>query len=117
MGQSEKQRLWKLNHYSENKNFYISKQSERRKLIKEFLDNFKKSGCVVCGELDVACLDFHHTNPSEKEDTLTVAIKNKWGEERIMKEINKCVVLCSNCHRKVHYYNLTHEELKKRVVG
>ena len=49
MGQSEKQRLWKLNHYSENKNFYISKQSERRKLIKEFLDNFKKSGCVVCG--------------------------------------------------------------------
>ena len=30
----------------------------------------------------------------------------------IKEEIDKCVVLCSNCHRKLHYYNLSIEELK-----
>lgn len=34
-------------------------------------------------------------------------------EENLKKEINKCVVLCSNCHRKLHYYDLSIDELRQ----
>ena len=111
MKQSEKQKLWKMKHYNENKELYYSKQSEKRKTIKEYIDS-KKNMCVCCGESDFACLDFHHLVSEEKDNSLSNAIANKWGKERIDNEINKCSVLCSNCHRKLHYYNLSIEELK-----
>lgn len=112
MEQTEKQKEWKANHYENNKEGYKQKQQERRKSIKEFIDSCKTK-CIACGETDIACLDFHHIDKNEKEVTIPTAIKNKWGEERILKEINKCVVLCSNCHRKLHYYNLSINELNK----
>ena len=58
-------------------------------------------GCTKCRETDPACLEFHHLDPSIKE----VAISNVvgyWGNERLHKEISKCVILCSNCHKKFH---------------
>ena len=111
MKQSEKQKLWKMNHYNENKDFYISKQSERRKTIKKYIES-KKEKCISCGESDVACLDFHHLKSEEKDNSLSYAIVNKWGKDRIDNETSKCVVLCSNCHRKLHYYDLSVDELK-----
>jgi len=112
MKQSEKQKEWKINYYNENKGLYRSKQSERRKIIREYIES-KKKKCVSCGEPDVACLDFHHLNGEEKDKSLSYGIVNKWGQERIDNEISKCVVLCSNCHRKLHYYNLSVDEINK----
>lgn len=111
MEQTEKQKEWKAKHYEDNKDAYRTKQQNRRKEIKEFVDSHKTK-CVCCGDKDIVCLDFHHVDKAEKEDTIPTAMKNKWGEERILKEIKKCVVLCSNCHRKLHYYDLTIDELK-----
>lgn len=110
MGQTEKQKLWKKNHYEQNKDSYRLKQQDRRKEIKEYIDGFKTK-CTVCGETDIACLDFHHIDKDEKGDDLPNAIKNKWSNNRISKEMEKCVVLCSNCHRKLHYYDLSIEGL------
>lgn len=56
--------------------------------------------CVNCGEDDPVCLDFHHLDPSEKDFGIGQEIRRNW--DNILTEINKCVVLCSNCHRKVH---------------
>jgi hypothetical protein len=111
MKQTEKQKEWKQNHYLENKDLYSSKQSLRRQQIKEYIES-QKTLCCVCNENDVACLDFHHLDGDEKYDKLSNAIKDKWGKEKIDLEISKCVVLCSNCHRKLHYYNMTIDELK-----
>lgn len=61
-----------------------------------------KFNCVVCGETEPVCLDFHHTNPDEKDGGLATAVSRGWCEERIIREIQKCVVLCANCHRKFH---------------
>jgi len=115
MGQSEKQQLWKKQHYQENKEFYINKQQKRRKEIKEFIDSFKTE-CDACYEYDKACLDFHHLDGADKDAAVSQALVNKWGNKRIITEIEKCVVLCSNCHRKLHAYNLTVEELKIRIA-
>jgi predicted HNH restriction endonuclease len=63
-----------------------------------FLDNLKTS-CQICGENDVRCLDFHHRNPGEKSFSVVQSIRSM---PRLLQEIEKCDILCANCHRKLH---------------
>jgi hypothetical protein len=60
----------------------------------------KKSGCTVCGEACWQVLEFHHLDPKGKD--LAVSALTKGSRKRIVKEIRKCVIVCSNCHRKIH---------------
>ena len=57
-------------------------------------------GCAVCGEIHPACLDFHHKNPEVKGFTISKSIKARFAIARIKREIDKCILLCANCHRK-----------------
>jgi hypothetical protein len=56
--------------------------------------------CVKCGETEPICLDFHHIDDNTKEFALSSGKQRSW--EKISDELRKCVVLCSNCHRKLH---------------
>lgn len=99
-------------HYEKNKNKFEERRFKFEQERKEFVWNIKKQGCVCCGESDPACIDFHHLRDKE----FNIAEKVTWlSEENMMKEINKCVRLCSNCHRKLHYYNYNLEELKQHI--
>ena len=72
-------------------------------MISAWISDLKvESGCVDCGATHPAILDYHHINPSEKEYSIANSVKNGWSKERILKEIEKCVVLCANCHRIRH---------------
>jgi hypothetical protein len=69
------------------------------------------SGCIRCGEKHVACLEFHHHDPAQKEEN----IGSRAGHmtiRKIMAEVAKCDILCSNCHRKHHW-----EDPNKPKVG
>lgn len=89
--------------YEENHHLLMRRQRDRRKLVRKQLTEYKKNlSCVRCGMDHPACLDFHHTDPTGKENSITNATKN-WSWERILQEIQKCIVLCSNCHRIEHY--------------
>jgi hypothetical protein len=93
-------------YYQENrekhKNYVSSHRLARIKRIKDFVNNVKHTkGCLVCRENDPDVLDFHHIDPSEKEFTLSRG-KRRLGIQKIQQEINKCVVLCSYCHRRLH---------------
>lgn len=59
--------------------------------------------CGECGECHPACLDFHHEDPTEKDLEVASAISKGWSIKRLEAEVAKCIVLCSNCHRKHHY--------------
>jgi predicted HNH restriction endonuclease len=69
---------------------------------------------MKCGESRPWCLDFHHINPKDKEENLSRMTSHQRKKEDINKEIEKCVVLCANCHRDFHYLqtknNLSIEE-------
>jgi hypothetical protein len=92
-------------HYLLNKKYYSDKTKKRVLGVRDFLFKIKeKLKCSKCEENDVACLDFHHVNANEKEVSIALISSKGWSEERMLKEINKCIVLCSNCHRKHHYY-------------
>lgn len=58
-------------------------------------------GCQVCSEREAVCLDFHHRDPSTKL-FLVSGQHTGYRLGRIIEEMLKCSVLCSNCHRKVH---------------
>ena len=71
---------------------------KRRKIM----NHLKENGCAICGYNDcVDALDFHHTNPKDREFNVKVGSLNK-NEELIVNELNKCILLCSNCHREIH---------------
>jgi hypothetical protein len=72
----------------------------------EWFNEYKKElSCIKCGFNHPAALDFHHRDPSEKE--FGISSYRQRNKEFILKEIEKCDVLCSNCHR-IEHYNKTH---------
>lgn len=56
--------------------------------------------CVDCGESDIRCLDFDHVRGKKVKDVCELSCSS-WSLVRIVEEIKKCEVRCSNCHRKV----------------
>jgi 5-methylcytosine-specific restriction endonuclease McrA len=57
--------------------------------------------CQVCGFDKYHCsLDFHHKNPSVKSPSYSSL--RGWSWERILLELEKCILLCKNCHAAVH---------------
>ncbi|UBF23042.1 HNH endonuclease [Haloarcula virus HCTV-16] len=57
-------------------------------------------GCSECGEDHPACLDFHHVE--EKEYAVHKMARDGYSLDKIKEEVEKCIVLCANCHRKRH---------------
>jgi hypothetical protein len=58
--------------------------------------------CTNCGfEGCPAVFDFHHRDPSEKEQGVGKLFSRSWS--RIKEEIDKCNLLCANCHREEHW--------------
>ena len=75
----------------------------RRKLAtKALVAEFQKNGCALCEEKVSCCLSAHHLDPSQKDFTVSQAIGNGVGVEKVKAELAKCVCLCANCHSKVH---------------
>lgn len=69
--------------------------------------------CQICGESHLSCLDFHHSNPIKKE--LNISNFSRYSFKLIKKEIEKCIVLCANCHRKFHWDDNKIEKLKNEI--
>ena len=65
--------------------------------------DYKGGKCSACGYNKCPdALDFHHLDPTEKEFGLASSgITRAW--ERVKKELDKCILLCANCHRELHY--------------
>ena len=75
---------------------------ERQRNLKKLAIEYKGGKCVDCGIIDHACVyDFHHLDQTEKDFTIAHRKQYKF-DESMQKELDKCVLLCSNCHRKRH---------------
>lgn len=104
----EKQAGYSKTYYEKNKKEVIRKINARKKTHKKWFTEFKATkSCTVCGENRPATLDFHHVTPINTNKKVHKLVSDGHTKTRIQKEINKCIVLCSNCHR-VH-----HEEERK----
>ena len=77
---------------------------ERRRQEKvRFLNETKaRRGCCFCAEREPVALDFHHRDPVQKKQTLSDLVSRDASLARLIDEVEKCVVVCANCHRKLH---------------
>lgn len=90
-------------HAERDKEEHERQRKERREKKRYWINRIKAElGCKNCGEDERVCLCYHHTNPEEKEFELSDAAGIDLGKEKIKEELQKCEVLCANCHRKVH---------------
>lgn len=73
-----------------------------RNRTKEKLIEYKGGKCEKCGYCNLNYLrvfEFHHKNPSLKDFTIS---GKSWSYEKLQAEVDKCIMLCSNCHKELH---------------
>lgn len=92
--------------YEKNKKTTLVRNKRNKERNVEWYNEYKsKLKCSKCNEDHPACLEFHHDDPNEKEYNVSELIRTTYSIEKIIKEIEKCTIFCSNCHKKYHYNN------------
>jgi hypothetical protein len=98
----------KIYRHKDGRFRYRCKKCDNKKTIERFRDykkkavEYKGSKCLICGYSKcLASLEFHHRSPDEKDPRWT-KMRN-WPLYKIKTELDKCDLVCSNCHREIHY--------------
>lgn len=88
--------------YSDRKDYLISAVQRRRRELKIKAVEYKGGKCQTCGyNRCLGALEFHHLDPKTKKFGISAkGITRKW--ESVKKELDKCIMLCANCHREVY---------------
>lgn len=101
-----------------HKEIHNAKLTKHRADMKAKAIESKGSVCSVCGcTFDAVCFDFHHEDHTQKDFAVSAILYKSWNE--IQSEIEKCVLVCSNCHRVLHkddsYSHLTNKSAPGEV--
>ena len=103
--------------YAQNGDHRRQQVRDRRRKLKQRYREYKETlSCCECGHSgkdNAWSLDFDHLNPDDKVVSVSHLVTSGYGWERIMEEIEKCQVLCANCHRKKGY----HEHRLNEMTG
>jgi len=76
--------------------------SDRRRKLKILSIKYKGGACNDCGySSNSSALEFHHADPNEKEFGISTSGGTK-SFDRVKVELDKCLLLCANCHREEH---------------
>ena len=68
--------------------------------------------CEICGYCkNIAALEFHHKNPEKKEFNVDMRKFSNMTLEKLEAELEKCILVCANCHRELHNESLTMENV------
>jgi hypothetical protein len=89
--------------YRKNKDRFRRNERQLIRKRKKWFQEYKRKycSCERCEEEHPASLDFHYTE--EKQWNISVMVHRGHSVENIKEEMEKCVVLCANCHRKEHF--------------
>lgn len=80
---------------------------QKQQFKKRLVEIKEASGCVDCGIKNHIVLDFDHLR--DKKYNVSRMIHDGFSWKSILKEINKCEVVCANCHRIRTHNRLTHQ--------
>ena len=88
--------------YADRASYLKQAVSKRRKLLRLKAIEYKGGKCIFCGYCKYeGALDFHHVNSDSKNFGLSEkGITRSW--DKIQKELDKCILVCANCHRELH---------------
>jgi len=84
--------------YRKLNNLYVA---DYRRNMKLRAVSYKGGKCETCGyDKSAAAMDFHHRNPAEKDFRFGSGRTRQW--DRVKVELDKCDLLCKNCHAEIH---------------
>jgi len=93
--------LYQVTYRKENKELIQAKATNKRRDRQQQAIERLGNKCNICGHQYPNCVyDFHHINPEEKE--FTIGENSLIGKKRYFAEVDKCMLLCANCHRILH---------------
>lgn len=93
-------------HYKENKSYYYDKNINKKQELRDLINKIKSVPCKDCNNIfHHSAMDFDHIDNKEYNVSHLV---NRGSVNKILKEIKKCEIVCSNCHR-IRTYNRLHK--------
>ncbi len=107
-----KERLNKLSKAYRKKNAEKIRKA-KLKIInkhKKLINRYKTfKGCKICGIKDSVILQFHHINSNDKKikisELIGLHLTMKTFKKKLKEELRKCIIICANCHLKLHNNN------------
>lgn len=98
----EKRRIsmkkWRAKNYESER----KKRKERYDETSRKIEEYKAAHPCKCGTSNPICLTFHHRDPKTKKFGIGSWRKNSWSWGSVLAEIEKCDVICANCHLLIH---------------
>jgi len=91
--------------YKDRQKYLISAVRKRRKKIRMMAVEYKGGQCEICGyKKCIEALEFHHIDSSKKDFGVSSrGYTRSWA--KVKDEIEKCMLVCANCHRELHAQN------------
>ena len=88
--------------YADRRQYLIEAVRKRRQKIRRMAVEYKGGKCEICGYARCPeALEFHHKEDVNKEFGISdKGYTRSWAA--VQRELDKCVILCANCHREVH---------------
>ena len=72
-------------------------------LAKQDAIDYKGGSCSICGYSKCNnALEFHHIDPKNKKEQVSKLIGRRVKIKELREELDKCILVCSNCHREIH---------------
>ncbi len=93
-------RIYQDDRHAQIERVKANRESYRKQSREYVYEYLSQHPCTNCGESDPIVLEFHHRE-KDKERSIAVMASDGYSLDRIQQEINKCDVLCANCHRRV----------------
>jgi 5-methylcytosine-specific restriction endonuclease McrA len=88
--------------YKERRQYLLKAVQKRREKVRLMTISYKGGHCQLCGyDRCAEALEFHHLDPAQKDFGISSkGYTRSW--EKVKAEVDKCILLCANCHREVH---------------
>lgn len=101
----EHRKQYQASHYLKYKEEYLERARKRRKELRnefrtKMLLYLSGKRCVICKESDIRTFEFDHIDPRNKKFSISQAVRLGFGWEDVVIELEKCRILCANCHKK-----------------
>lgn len=103
LGRQKKDVYFGMGWHNQEKIERNKAQIRHRKII---MRKLKINGCAMCGyDRCIRSLHFHHANPKDKKFNISTQRLFNHSNKEITNELNKCILLCCNCHGEIHGKN------------
>ncbi len=103
--------------YADRRKYLIAAVYKRRKKIRRMAIEYKGGRCNLCGyNRCIEALEFHHNNSSGKDFSISEkGYTRSWAV--VKEELDKCSLLCANCHREIHAQSQLSRETGIETAG